>query len=169
MLLLSFVLYNLFNTPLQKMDHPTARGEFIVVKWCWRCNNRLKGTMCKLTVYASWCKLYQCVHGKCGTVLNRLSSDRTLNRTLFPELGLRVSVRVPPVSENSSCESGHVDIVVTHQYLGTSVRVRGLITEKTTHGTSGGIMIAFGLSVPDPTECARSDGNRVRASALKIQ
>ena len=61
-----------------------------------------------------------------------------------------------------------MDIVVTHQYLGTSVRVR-LIAEKTTHGTSGGIMIAFGLCVSDPTECARSDGNRVRASVLEIQ
>ena len=57
---------------------------------------------------------------------------------------------------------------MTHQYLGPLVRVR-LITEKTTHGMSWGIMIAFGLSVPDPTECARSDENRVRASVLEIQ
>ena len=36
-------------------------------------------------------------------------------------------------------------------------------------GHSGGIMIAFGLSVPDPTECARSDGNWFRSSVLEIQ
>ena len=60
---LNFVLYNLANTPLQEMDQST---EVVSSLW-WSgfgdVTTGLKGTMYNLTVYTSWCKLYQCVHG----------------------------------------------------------------------------------------------------------